>query len=112
MPALSQTMTKDQTIAAALQVTVVLIILVKSGKNGTLGRNVCDSHKVPAAGTNLVGTNLVGTNLPLVGTNGRQPKSCFAVNPKPQLLLKESEITKLPRFGTALYVREADKLYY
>ena len=57
-------MTKDQTIAAALQVTDVLIILAKALKNGTLGRNVCDFHKEPA----------VGTNLPLVGTNGRPPK--------------------------------------
>ena len=74
-PAFSQTMTKDQTIAAALQVTGVLVILAKGAKSGTLGRNVCDSHKEPA----------VGTNLPLVGTNGRQPKSRFAVNPKTQL---------------------------
>ena len=73
--ALSQTMTKDQTIVAALQVTDVLIILKKGAKNGTLGRNDCDSHNVPA----------VGKNLPLVGTNGRQPKSRFAVNPKPHL---------------------------
>ena len=72
---LSQTMTKDQTIPAALQVTDILIILAKALKNGTLGRNACDSHKEPA----------VGTNLPLVEMNGRQPKLRFAVNPKPQL---------------------------
>ena len=76
-----------------------LLFWQKALENGSLGRNVCDSHKEPA----------VGTNLPLVGMNGRQPKSRFAVNPKPQLFLRESEITKLPRYGTAVYVREVER---
>ena len=77
-----------------------LLFWQKALKIGTLGQDVCDSHTEPA----------VGTNLPLVGTNGRQPKSRFAVYPKPELFFgKKVTKTKLPRYGTAVYVREAEK---
>ena len=92
-------MTKDQTIAAALQVTDVLIILAKALKTVPLD----EVHVIPIRSQQL------GLICHWSGRTEDSQNRALRSTPNINFFLKESEKTKLPRYGTAVYVREAEK---
>ena len=96
-------MTKDKTIAAALQVTDALIILAKALKK----------KPVPLDEMYVISirSQQLGRICHWLGRTEDSQNRALRSIPTVNFFFKESEITKLPRYGTAVYVREAEKMY-